>query len=58
MTSGHAGYRTTGYTTIVVSTDGSPSSFRAVTAAGRLAGATGARLVLARTTDGRQGALG
>jgi nucleotide-binding universal stress UspA family protein len=51
MTSGHAGDRTTGYRTIVVGTAPistiSPSSFRAVTAAGRLAGATGALLVLA-----------
>ncbi|WP_084958318.1 universal stress protein [Thermoactinospora rubra] len=35
------------YRTILVGTDGSPSSFRAVSAAGALAHATGARLVLA-----------
>lgn len=35
------------YGTILVGTDGSASSFRAVTAAGRLAGDTGAKLVLA-----------
>lgn len=35
------------YRTILVGTDGSPSSFRAVDAAGRLAADTGATLVLA-----------
>lgn len=35
------------YRTIVVGTDGSPSSFRAVSTAAALAGATGATLVLA-----------
>lgn len=35
------------YRTILVGTDGSPSSFRAVDTAGRLAGDTGATLVLA-----------
>ncbi|MER5422032.1 universal stress protein [Streptosporangium roseum] len=35
------------YRTIVVGTDGSPSSFRAVTSAASLASATGATLVLA-----------
>ncbi|GAA3113516.1 universal stress protein [Planomonospora alba] len=35
------------YRTVVVGTDGSASSFRAVAAAGSLAGATGAALVLA-----------
>jgi nucleotide-binding universal stress UspA family protein len=35
------------YKTIVVGTDGSESSFRAVRSAGQLAGATGATLVLA-----------
>lgn len=34
------------YRTILVGTDGSSSSFRAVEAAGRLAGDTGARLIL------------
>ncbi|RJL36023.1 universal stress protein [Bailinhaonella thermotolerans] len=37
----------TAYRTIIVGTDGSASSFRAVTAAGALAAATGATLVLA-----------
>ncbi|MEV4183923.1 universal stress protein, partial [Streptosporangium canum] len=35
------------YRTIVVGTDGSPSSFRAVTSAASLAAATGATLILA-----------
>ena len=54
MTSGQDRYRT-----IVVGTDGSPSSFRAVAAAGTLASATGALLVLAcayRPMPGRDAA--